>query len=382
MNSQPYDFIFAGGGLAGLSLAYRISQSDLRDSSMLIIDRDAKNRNDRTWCFWTNHPTGFDEIVYRSWDRLRLASENFEKEFSLDDYQYQMIRGIDFYRFVQTELSARGNVEFLQGCVDCITDDADGMRVSVGDKTYLGKWAFDSRFNIGQFTPDTTRYHSLQQHFEGWRIETPHSVFDPGTATLFDFRTEQKNELRFFYVLPLSEHEALVEYVLPSPDDYDQAMRNYLENVLAIRDYRIVAREGGINPLTDFVFPRRIGQHTLAIGTNGGRVKPTSGYAFVRIQHDCATIVDSLAHYGHPFHLLPDSRYYRLCDSLMLQLMYRQGAEIKSLFTTLFQNNPAARVLRFLDETASPWENLELMASLPPGLFLQALFRTKILRQI
>jgi lycopene beta-cyclase len=49
---QKYDFIIAGGGLAGLSLAYYMNQTVLREKSILIIDQDTKTKNDRTWCFW------------------------------------------------------------------------------------------------------------------------------------------------------------------------------------------------------------------------------------------------------------------------------------------------------------------------------------------
>lgn len=49
---QKYDYIIAGGGLAGLSLAYYMNQTVLREKSILIIDQDTKTKNDRTWCFW------------------------------------------------------------------------------------------------------------------------------------------------------------------------------------------------------------------------------------------------------------------------------------------------------------------------------------------
>lgn len=39
-----YDYIIAGGGAAGLSLAYQLVQSSLRDRRILIIDRDEKEK--------------------------------------------------------------------------------------------------------------------------------------------------------------------------------------------------------------------------------------------------------------------------------------------------------------------------------------------------
>jgi len=380
--TQLYDFIIAGGGVAGLSLAYHLMRSPLHDRSILVVDKEAKNRNDRTLCFWTDQPTLFDDVVHRSWRQIQFAGEGFEKAIDLNGYRYQMIRGKDYYEFARRELSASANVEFLQGTVERIEDGDDRALVSIDGQTVAGRWVFDSRFRPSQLKPDPARYHSLRQHFKGWEIETQEEVFNPQAATFLDFRTPQKNEMRFFYVLPVSERRALVEYVLLSRDDYDQALKGYLESVLGIKDYRILAEEGGINPLTDAPFPRRAGRRIMTVGTLGGRVKPSSGYAFTRIQDDSAAIVHSLLQAGHPFNVPPDSGYYRLCDALMLQGMHRQGAHIKPIFSALFQNNPIERIFRFLDETASSRENFLLMASLPRTLFLKAWFRLKVLRRL
>jgi lycopene beta-cyclase len=381
MNEPAYDFIIVGGGAAGLSLAYHLVNSPLRERSILIVDKDAKNRNDRTWCFWSNQPTLFDGIAHRSWSQLRVAGETFEKTVDLQTYRYRMIRGIDFYRFGQRELAAHTDVRFLQGNVQTIEDGGEQATVTVDGQTYAGRWVFDSRFKLSQFRPDAARYHYLQQHFRGWEIETTTTAFDPQVATFMDFRSAEKQGVSFFYVLPFSERHALVEYVLHSHHaaPYSQTLRAYLETTLGIEDYRIVSMEGGINPLTDQPFPRRVGRRIMSIGIPGGRVKPTSGYAFWRIQQDSAAIVRSLLRAEHPFDVPPDSRFFHLCDSLMLQIMDRHSDQVEPIFAALFENNPSERVLRFLDEAASLWESLSLIATLPPALFLQALFQLKVL---
>ncbi len=379
---KSYDFIMAGGGVAGLSLAYHLVLSPLRERSILIIDRDAKVRNDRTLCFWTEQPTLFDEVVCRSWNRLRFVGETFERVIDLGAYRYKMLRGIDFYRFARQSLSAYPNVEFLQGKIEQIDDGPACASVTASEQVYGGQWVFDSRFRLAQFAPDAARYHCLQQHFKGWEIETTGAAFDPQIPTLFDFRTPQKNEMRFFYVLPLSERRALVEYVLLSHEDTTQALKTYIGYVLGIKDYRVVAEEGGVNPLTDYPFPRQTGQRVMTVGTPGGRVKASSGYAFGRIQQDSAAIVRSLLEAGHPFGIPPDSRFFGLCDSIMLQVMLRHGERLKPIFTTMFQKNSIRRIFRFLDGKAPPLESLALMATMPRRLFLSAWFRTKVLGRI
>jgi lycopene beta-cyclase len=380
--SRLYDFVIAGGGAAGLSLAYHLVHSPLKNYSILIVDKDAKDRDDRTWCFWTDRPTMFDHLVYREWGRLRVESQDFARTCDLGDYRYRMIRGLEFYRAIRTELAAFPNVEFLRGTVERVEDGHDKASVSVDGRVYSGRWVFSSLFSLPRFKPDQRRYHRLKQHFKGWEIETPERAFDPQVATLFDFRTPQKDELRFFYVLPFSERRALVEGVFLSPDNFDLALMNYLEDVLGIHTYRILKSEGGVNPLTDWPFPRRLGARVLAIGALGGRIKPSSGYAFLRIHQDSQAIINSICRSGHPFDLPESPWIYRLCDTLMLQIMHRHGTAITPTFIRLFKRNPVGRIFRFLDEASTPSEILWLMATLAQPVMLPAFFRTKVLGKV
>ncbi|EFO82116.1 Lycopene beta and epsilon cyclase [Oscillochloris trichoides DG-6] len=376
MDTQHYDVIIAGGGAAGLSLAYQMISSPLRDCSILLIDSGTKTQSDRTWAFWTDTPTPFEPIVYHSWDYLHLADDAREQRLDLKDYRYQVIRGIDFYRFVHAALDACPNVTRVQGCVAQIEDGPDVARVVCGEQVYQATWVFDSIFRPTQ-VPEDERYQYLQLHFKGWEIETNADVFHPDAATLMDFRTPQEGETRFFYVLPFSSRRALVEFTVFSDtrfshEAYAQALQEYVTEVLQVAEYRIVDEEQGVIPATDHPFPRQIGQRVMAIGTKGGRVKPTTGYAFVRIQRDSAAIITSLLTHGHPFAVPSDSQRYRLLDAVMLELMDHYGQQLKPIFAQMFARNPIERILRFLDEEGSPIENLQLIATLPPWNFIQA----------
>ena len=385
--TKHYDFIFAGGGAAGLSLAYQLSRSALAAKSMLIVDPAVKNRNDHTWCFWTTTPTPVEPVVYRTWERLGFFGEDFEATFDLAPYRYQMVRGIDFYRFMRENLGGLPNVDFLLGSVERIVDGPQQAEILVNEQTFSGDWVFDSRYRSADYRPLTPRYHYLAQHFLGWEIETPDPAFDPQTPWLFDFRTPQRGAMRFMYVLPFSERRALVEYTLFSADllpqaEYEVALRAYIADVLGVRQYRILEEERDLIPMTDQPFPRRAGQRVMNTGTRGGRVKASSGYAFLRIQQDTAAIARSLQKRGHPFDVPTPPRRYRVFDTMLLQILYRRGDLSKRVFTDLFRNNPVARIFRFLDEEGSVGENLRLMASVPPEPFVRAWIKTQILRTV
>lgn len=384
---KPYDLIIAGGGAAGLSLVCHLAQSSLRDRRVLIVEQEAKDQNDRTWCFWSDKPTLFDPIVSRSWNQLQVLGNRFAKTLDLQSYRYNLIRGIDFYRFARQTISATPHMDLLRGTVERIEDGDQEASVLVDGQRYVGTWVFDSLFNWDVFKTDAAHYHVLVQQFKGWEIETQENAFNPQAATFLDFRTSQEQGAHFMYVLPFSERHALVESVLwtahpVSWDACEQALHLHIAHTLKITDYATRREERGITPLTDWPFPRQRGKRIMAIGIQGGRVKPSTGYAFLRMQYDSSAIVRSLLQAGHPFNVPVGPRRYRLFDSVLLEIMTRHGERVESILTELFRHNSVERIFRFLDEVASPWENGVMVPSLPPQLLWQAFLQATEVRRV
>ena len=383
---KHYDVILAGGGAAGLSLAYHLSQSQpaLR---LLVVDREIKRYNDHTWCSWLQGPQPFDAVAYRTWERLAFHGLGYDAAFDLAPYRYRMIRATDFYRFIRETFAHRHSVDLIRGDVTRIVDGPEQAEVHVDELALTADWVFDSRYDATEYRPLSSRYHYLVQHFLGWEIETAAPTFDPDVPHLFDFRTPQRGAMRFVYVLPYDDRRALVEYTLFSANllpqaEYEAALREYLADVLGVTDYRVTEVEQGVIPMTDHPAPRRIGHRVMNIGTRGGRVKPSTGYAFHRIQQDSAAIIRSLMAHGHPLALPTPPSRYRFFDAILLQVLYRRGRLGASVFTALFQHNPIQRIFRFLDEESSWGDDLQIVASVPPGPFIAAWARLKLLRKV
>lgn len=384
---DEYDFVFAGGGMAGLSLAYALSTGSFSSARMLIVDPEQKGENDRTWSFWSDRPTPFDSIACRVWDRIEFASRTWVREIPLDSYRYYMIRSEDFYDRVLSTLDRKSNVHFHRGQVNSIVSRNGSACVKTDAGSVQANWVFDSRFDPAEYEMRTGPHHYLKQHFLGWVIETPGSVFREDTVTMFDFRTPQKGEMRFFYILPLTTNKALVEFTLFSatllePHEYTEAIEEYLSEVLKIQSYRVVDREKGVIPMTDEPVDRRANPRTLEIGTRGGRVKASTGYAFLRTQRDTAAIVDSLERTGTPFDLPEVPRRFAIFDTTMLQVMYRRGALMETVFTSLYQKNPIDRLFRFLDEETGFLETVSIMPTVPVFPFTRAMWRTQLLGKV
>ena len=126
MNSSQikhFNYIFTGTGLSTLMTVYKmVSSGKFNDKSILLLDESQKKINDRTWCFWTEKETMWNSIISKKWDSALFANENFKRDLELKPYQYQQIRGIDFYNFVFEAISKESNITFLNEKVTDINE--------------------------------------------------------------------------------------------------------------------------------------------------------------------------------------------------------------------------------------------------------------------
>src|SRR5687768_8984639 len=120
-----FDYIITGAGCAGLSLLVRLIQSgQFAHKKILLVDKEAKNKNDRTWCFWEVGEGFFDAIVYKRWDKLWFHSHYLSRQLALAPYAYKLIRGIDFYQYCFKLIQAQPNVTVVQAPVQRIFSNA------------------------------------------------------------------------------------------------------------------------------------------------------------------------------------------------------------------------------------------------------------------
>jgi lycopene beta-cyclase len=335
----PYDYIIAGAGCAGLSLAMHLIESGkFRDKKIALFDKDPKRSNDRTWCFWQTSQGIFDPVVYRQWTKLWFHGEAFSTEMDIAPYQYKMIRGIDFYTYCLERISRQENMEIRFEKVDSVFSNEDGTGVVVNGEKIMSEYVFNSiLFEQPQLNE---KHYWLLQHFKGWIIETEQEHFDPSVATLMDFRIGQHYGTAFCYVLPFSSKKALVEYTLFSPqwlkaEQYDEGLRSYISEQLKIADYKILDEETGSIPMTNYPFlPRQ--NNIINMGTAGGQTKGSSGYTFNFIQKHSKALVDQMINSGEPF-IAPPAKRFHFYDSVLLNILQSNAVSGREIFTDLFK---------------------------------------------
>ncbi len=375
-----YDYIITGAGCAGLSLAVHLIQSGNADNrKILIIDKDAKVSNDRTWCFWEKEPGIFENIVYKKWDQLLIASPDGSTISCILPYTYKLIRGLDFYNYCLKIIQSHPNVHFIQAEVQDIASEQETY-VIAGDIKYTAQYIFNSV--LFQKPALKKNQYWLLQHFKGWFITAESPVFDSKVGTLMDFRTDQQQGTSFFYLLPFSSYRALVEYTVFShrvleDHQYETALLNYVERTIPGTEYKIEEKEYGLIPMTNAHFPKRH-NNLIYIGTAGGQTKASSGYTFRFIQKHVANLVRSLNEYGHPFAIKQTFARFRFYDSVLLHLLHHRHLNGADIFGRLFKKNKTQQVLKFLDNETSLGEELRIISSLPALPFTKAAIRQLI----
>ncbi|MCG8350158.1 MAG: lycopene cyclase family protein, partial [Chloroflexales bacterium] len=149
-------------------------------------------------------------------------------------------------------------------------------------------------------------------------------------------------------------------------------LKQYIREYLGIDSYAIQHVEFGIIPMTDIPFVRRPSPHVMNIGTAGGMTKASTGYTFQRIQKQSRRIVESLLATGQPFYAESMLKRHALMDSVLLNVLDTGRESGKAFFNRLFSKNSPQRVLRFLDEETSLWEDLALMSTVNVPAFMAA----------
>ena len=399
-----YDYIIAGAGGAGLSLLHYLMQCpSLVSKSILVIDKSFNKTNDRTWCFWNKDTSAFETLVKNRWDTISIHAEGFDKELPTAPFSYKMIQGIDFYNTVLKEAKTKSNIHFQEATIlDIIaidtTNPSKGAKVEWEGSAAIGQYIFSSLlpFQMNQLATAAVYSNSLQagtssnnkapflwQHFKGRVVQFDTPVFNKSIAKLMDFNVPQQGATAFMYQLPLNEMEALVEYTIFSENvlaisEYDKVLDAYLAKAFPGSNYITKHDEIGAIPMTQIELASTQAP-IYTIGALGAAIKASTGYAFQFIQEQCKNIVDQLDK-GLPIQTKVHNTRHQFYDAVLLHVLFHHKMEGAEIFKRIFAKNEAATVFKFLSNTSTIMEDIQIMRSLPTSIFLPAAIKVLLRR--
>tara|TARA_R110002126_G_scaffold291415_2_gene452295 strand:+ start:73816 stop:74955 length:1140 start_codon:yes stop_codon:yes gene_type:complete len=373
-----YDYIIVGGGASGLMMAYRMAKDTFfDDKTILILDKEKKRKNDRTWCYWQKDDDEWQDIVTKSWGIIIFKSDFYTTQKSISPYHYKMIRSKDFYDKIWNYLETKSNVTFQKSNVLTVNQLDDEAEVVSAEKTYRTKTILNSILFSDEYK-NQTKYPVLQQHFVGFFIKTKENSFDDSSVTFMDFTVAQKENTRFMYILPYAKNEALFEYTLFSEEllpysEYKNEIVKYLADK-NITNYEITEKEQGSIPMTCYKFWKYNSKNIIHIGTAGGWSKASTGFTFKNTTKKTVKLINHLKQNRSlkDFHKI-DKFWFN--DLLLLDILYEKNHLGAAIFAKMFEKNHPKKILKFLDEETSLVENLQIILKMPPRNFIKVLFK-------
>lgn len=364
MNKSHYEFIIVGGGCAGLSLALSLSAKE-QGRSILILESRKEYVDDRTWCFWNVQQHPFENLVEHRWKTWEVQLQGKKLSLASSKYEYQCISSERFYQAATSQLNSYPHVSHLMNAkVIQMIESPNNVLV----QTSIGEFTCNTVYDSSQEVSKA----DLLQHFHGWKIQSKKAIFNSSAATLMDFDLEQESGLNFMYVLPYSEHCALVESTFISPKIlpktvYENAIVKYLKERYCTVDYEILNKEQGVLPLGTSL-KKTATKRIVPIGTNAGWARASTGYAFLAIQSGIKNLLGSKT---------PTSRKQvdDYLDRIFLSYLQDEPKKAPELFFNLFKKNSSDNLVRFLTSQWSYYDLLKVLFSMPKGAMISRAMR-------
>jgi lycopene beta-cyclase len=375
---SAYDLIIIGGGCAGLSLASNLAKLPGAVPKVLVIEQRLQYRNDRTWCFWDTANAACKSLVTHAWPTFRIKDKQQAHAYDALKHPYLMLASDVFYNQALADIDRCSNTQLLLGVeiIGSAVKVNQAWQVKTASGKYSAKWLVDTRPHPDMVESDSV----LWQSFFGQEIELDAAHFDADQCVLMDFDDGFANGLAFVYFLPTSAKQALIEYTVFSEHRYNkealqpmlmQAVAQYTDQMA----HRVVREESGVLPMGN----KRIRAHQdpsyVFSGLHAGGARPSSGYAFQRIQAWAQACAVSLVEQNRLLPFAKDKWLQRHMDDLFLYVIKSQPKMASSLFKALFKHCPHPALVKFMSDQASLYDAFCVMKSLPTFLFIQSVPR-------
>ncbi|MDO8984502.1 lycopene cyclase family protein [Cypionkella sp.] len=367
------DVAILGGGCAGLSLAVRLAGSGVR---VTVIEPRLEYEDDRVWSFFRTRPDPFTACVRASWSKWHVSSGGVTVPRRSDRLRYESVSSGAFYQLALQICHAAPNIDLRLGTSVLVDPRLPAMHGPWRMETSAGQ--LTSRYVID--TRPTGRTSGYGQSFLGQEIRVGFDAFDPEDVPMMCFAAPRPDRVDFLYILPFARNEALVEVTtfgaeIPDISEHRRWLECEIAQLARGQSYDILREERAFIPM---VLPQSgapIAPARFAhAGLRGGAARPSTGYAYQRIQQMADLCTAQILRGVDGIDLRLDSPVTRFMDGVFLRVLQRRPDRGPALFSALFRNAPADRLERFLSGSTAPIDRVSVMASLPPAPFLREVF--------
>ncbi|MEN9966075.1 MAG: hypothetical protein RL416_232 [Pseudomonadota bacterium] len=370
------DLIIIGGGCAGLSLANRLSALGEASPKVLILEQRKNYSNDRTWCFWDIENPEYKSLSDHQWSAFKVVNNKHSNEYDCSQNAYLMLNSLDFYEDALANIQSNSNIQLKLGQ----EVQSDPIKTEHGWQIKTSNLELTSKLVVDTRPPKKIGDHDslLWQSFVGYEIQTQSNCFSPQQMVLMDFDETFEEGLAFIYILPTEANRALIEYTVFSEkmvtkDQLITRLKKSIHKNIDESQYDVLRIEHGALPMGNKLAMKSKDSSYLFAGLFAGAARPSSGYAFQRIQSWAKSCAESIAS-NNTLCAMPNDRWLQsFMDGLFLNVIKRNPTKAASLFEHLFKKCELKSVVKFMSDKASFNESLQIIFALPPAPFIKAL---------
>ena len=351
-----------GGGCAAFSLARLVNKIPLKNIN-LFLGKKNDIPQDHFWGFWKNE---FNEDAYKNanhiWTRWSIFTENSKTTLSSTKHPYCVIKRKRWLSVCKSELKSNKINYFKENVIE-----RDNY-LFVKDQKIKSELIFDSR-------PPDIPSTALLQHFQGYVVTANKDVFDETAVILMDFRCDQSKGMHFIYLLPFSKKKALVESTIFSKKIenkkfYTTEISKYLKKYFDLSSFKVSNHEKGVIPMHQISIKS---PNSFNIGTRGGAVRPSSGYAFTFIQKQVSQISNQINK-----NILINTEIHNkvdlFLDKIFITVIDKSPQLAPKIFSRLASQLNGDEMAKFMSGECSILTKLKVIFSMPKLPFIKSFF--------
>ena len=372
------DFVILGGGCSALSFINQVIEQKITKYSFIIIEKQKKYTDDKSWCFWSENIKKNKNIIEASWSSFSFNLGNSTNFLSSINFKYYYIRSIKFYESIKKKISNYAHITLrLNETIISITNKKNYYEVITNKNIYLAKNILDTRPNINIFEKKPFLYQCLV----GYEIKSAEKInLKKSNAYLMHNMHASNNKFFFEYILPIEKNTYLFELTTFTKKDLSlKIIEKELRIVLSKyfkKPYKIIRKEYGKIPM-GFVNNKIIKnkKNYFVSGSLAGSIRPSSGYAFIDIQKWSERAANNLKIKGNIETLKKPEVIKMFLDKIFLKVISSDISKAPQIFYYFSKNISPITFIKFMLGEASLLEYLKVIYAMPKRIFLKCLIK-------
>ena len=363
-----------------------LAQSGKKCPRVVVLESRSTYTHDRTWCFFKNPAAPVRPWVEQEWPAMQITTPARSVTIDCGLTPYQMVPAGRFYEEARRLIDPCSQMALRLGTrvIGEPEKRRDLWRVETSAGPVEARYVIDTRPGNAPRRDGAV----LWQSFYGQEIECEAQVFNPACGELMDFSAADAaggpavfpDAVCFVYLLALSPTRALIEFTVfgadpLGPEAFDAVQEKAVAQRVGNNSFSVLRCEHGVLPMGAAPFVPNDDPSYVRAGLTAGGARPSTGYAFARIQRWAAACAAALADGKAPTGHAPDGWALRTMDRLFLNVLRAQPALAPGFFMALFERVSSQRLIRFLSDQGTLADYAAVVAALPAAPFLRSLLK-------